>query len=45
MPLAILELNCRACEGATERGDIRFVLLKGMPPDSTSIFESNIILS
>ena len=42
-PLAVLEVGCCAYEGAAERGDGGFVLLKGTNPDGTGIFENDII--
>ncbi|KAL5042784.1 hypothetical protein BDW71DRAFT_216738 [Aspergillus fruticulosus] len=42
-PLAILEVGCCAYEGAAERGDGGFVLLKGTNPDGTGIFENDIV--
>ncbi|KAJ5326540.1 hypothetical protein MYU51_009921 [Penicillium brevicompactum] len=42
-PLAVLELGCCAYEGAAERGDGGFVLLKGTAPDGTGIFENDIV--
>ena len=42
-PLAVLEVGCCAYEGAAERGDGGFVLLKGTNPDGTGIFENDIV--
>ena len=42
-PLAVLEVGCCAYEGAAERGDGGFVLLKGTHPDGTGIFENDIV--
>ncbi|KAL4798778.1 hypothetical protein BDV19DRAFT_402136 [Aspergillus venezuelensis] len=42
-PLAVLEVGCCAYEGAAERGDGGFVLLKGTKPDGTGIFEKDIV--
>ncbi|KAL6232122.1 hypothetical protein BDW75DRAFT_247399 [Aspergillus navahoensis] len=42
-PLAVLEVGCCAYEGAAERGDGGFVLLKGTNPDGTGIFENDIL--
>ncbi|OJZ80162.1 hypothetical protein ASPFODRAFT_53912 [Aspergillus luchuensis CBS 106.47] len=42
-PLAVLEVGCCADEGAAERGDGGFVLLKGTNPDGTGIFENDIV--
>ena len=42
-PLAVLEVGCCAYEGAAERGDGGFVLLKGTDPDGTGIFENDIV--
>ncbi|KAL4935034.1 hypothetical protein BDV06DRAFT_234774 [Aspergillus oleicola] len=42
-PLAVMELGCCAYEGAAERGDGGFILLKGTNPDSSGIFENGIV--
>jgi hypothetical protein len=42
-PLAVLEVGCCAYEGAAERGDGGFALLKGTNPDGTGIFENDIV--
>ena len=42
-PLAVLEVGCCAYEGAAERGDGGFVLLKSTAPDGTGIFENDIV--
>ncbi|KAL4914386.1 hypothetical protein BDW62DRAFT_220190 [Aspergillus aurantiobrunneus] len=42
-PLAIMEVGCCAYEGAADRGDGGFVLLKGTNPDGTGIFEGDIV--
>lgn len=42
-PLAVLEVGCCAYEGAAERGDGGFILLKGTNPDGTGIFENDIV--
>ena len=42
-PLAVLEVGCCAYEGAAERGDGGFVLLKGTTPDGTGIFENDVV--
>lgn len=42
-PLAVMELGCCAYEGAAERGDGGFVLLKGTNPDGSGIFENDVV--
>ncbi|RAL09257.1 uncharacterized protein BO97DRAFT_427527 [Aspergillus homomorphus CBS 101889] len=42
-PLAVLEVGCCAYEGAAERGDGGFVLLRGTNPDGTGTFENDIV--
>ncbi|KAL4926793.1 uncharacterized protein BDV17DRAFT_299389 [Aspergillus undulatus] len=42
-PLAIMEIGCCAYEGAAERGDGGFILLKGTNPDGSGIFENGIV--
>ncbi|UKZ97197.1 uncharacterized protein TrAFT101_011963 [Trichoderma asperellum] len=42
-PLVVLEVGCCAYEGAAERGDGGFVLLKGTNPDGTGIFENDTV--
>ncbi|KAL2838555.1 hypothetical protein BJY01DRAFT_219932 [Aspergillus pseudoustus] len=42
-PLAVLEVGCCAYEGAAERGDGGFIVLKGTNPDGTGIFENGIV--
>ncbi|KAL3456642.1 hypothetical protein BJX64DRAFT_296537 [Aspergillus heterothallicus] len=42
-PLTVLEVGCCAYEGAAERGDGGFTVLKGTNPDGTGIFENDTI--
>ena len=41
--LAVMEIGCCAYEGAADRGDGGFVLLKGTNPDGTGVFEGDIV--
>lgn len=38
-----MEVGCCAYEGAAERGDGGFILLKGTNPDSSGIFEDGVV--
>lgn len=42
-PLVVMEVGCCAYEGAAERGDGGFVLLKGTNPDGSGIFQDDVV--
>ncbi|RMJ28454.1 hypothetical protein PHISP_00669 [Aspergillus sp. HF37] len=42
-PLVVMELGCCAYEGAADRGDGGFILLKGTNPDGSGIFEGDVV--
>ncbi|KAL4904323.1 hypothetical protein BDW74DRAFT_178908 [Aspergillus multicolor] len=42
-PVVVMEVGCCAYEGAAERGDGGFALLKGTNPDGSGIFEGGIV--
>jgi len=42
-PLAVMEVGCCAYEGAAERGDGGFMLLKSTNPDGNGIFEGGVV--
>ncbi|RDW92921.1 uncharacterized protein DSM5745_00243 [Aspergillus mulundensis] len=42
-PLVVMEVGCCAYEGAAERGDGGFALLKGTNPDGSGIFEGGVV--
>ncbi|KAI7479417.1 hypothetical protein KC357_g4175 [Hortaea werneckii] len=42
-PLGVMEVGCCAYEGAGPRGDGGFVLLKGVNPDGSGIFENDLV--
>lgn len=42
-PLVVMEVGCCAYEGAAVRGDGGFILLKGMNPDGSGIFQDDVV--
>jgi len=42
-PLVVMEVGCCAYEGAAERGDAGFTILKGTNPDGSGIFEDGVV--
>ncbi|ODM22836.1 hypothetical protein SI65_00425 [Aspergillus cristatus] len=42
-PLVVMEVGCCAYEGAAERGDAGFILLKGTNPDGSGMFEDDVV--
>lgn len=42
-PLAVMEVGCCAYEGAADRGDGGFMLLKSTNPDGSGVFEGGVV--